>query len=83
MKQPRPAAPEPRYTLAPIEIEAGLPGWELIGEDVPHEKSVESSFAEDYDRNVEGAMTWAEQVIGAPQEWRHSRSRDGHHRWEA
>ncbi|MFD3834176.1 hypothetical protein [Streptomyces sp. NPDC058621] len=71
--------PDPRYTLRPGRISTGVPGWELEGDVVASHPRFD---ADDSDQDVEGAMVWAEGLIGARQDWRHRRV-DGADRWEA
>ncbi|MFD7867815.1 AAA family ATPase [Streptomyces sp. NPDC059783] len=64
--------PEPRYVLAPTHLHGDVFGWQLNrrGRFLDcHETFV----AENFDRDVEAAMDWAEQIIGTRQDWRHTR----------
>ncbi|MFG3001899.1 hypothetical protein [Streptomyces sp. NPDC048340] len=70
----------PRYKLTPGMIDVDVPGWELEGDDVYG--SHEDFVPDDFNRDVEAAMEWAEGIIGSRQEWRHVRE-DGFDRWEA
>ncbi|MFE3996540.1 hypothetical protein ACFXPW_33380 [Streptomyces goshikiensis] len=69
----------PRYTLARGPIGAGALGWELAGDVVASHRAF---CPDDFDRDAEAAMDWAEGLIGARQDWHH-RLVDGVHRWEA
>jgi predicted kinase len=63
--------PLPRYVLAPAHLDGADFGWQLNRGGLfldCHE-----GFAADFDRDVEGAMDWAEQIIGTRQDWRHTR----------
>lgn len=79
MKETREDPPAPRYTLRPGWIDVDVLGWELDGDVVACHPVFD---ADDVDRDVEAAATWAEGLIGARQEWRH-RLVDGFDRWEA
>ncbi|MGI5341888.1 hypothetical protein ACQEVS_33025 [Streptomyces sp. CA-181903] len=65
-----------RYTLYPARLEVEVRGWRLEGAAGDH------SHPGDFDRDAEAAMTWAEGIIGARQDWRHTRTACGH-RWDA
>ncbi|MEU2380331.1 hypothetical protein [Streptomyces misionensis] len=70
----------PRYVLAPADLVGGVTGWQLHRDGLfldCHE-----SFTVHFDRDVEAAMDWAEQIIGARQDWRHTRE-GGPDRWIA
>ncbi|MEU3978309.1 ATP-binding protein [Streptomyces bacillaris] len=70
----------PRYVLAPAHLTGGTFGWQLNRDGLfldCHE-----TFRPDFDRDVEAAMDWAEQIIGTRQDWRHRRD-GGSERWTA
>ncbi|GGZ19825.1 ATP-binding protein [Streptomyces nitrosporeus] len=70
----------PRYVLAPAHLTGQTFGWQLNRDGLfldCHE-----TFLPDFDRDVEAAMDWAEQIIGTRQDWRHSRA-GGPDRWTA
>lgn len=72
--------PLPRYVLAPAHLTGDTFGWQLNRDGLfldCHE-----TFAADFDRDVEGAMDWAELIIGTRQDWRHTRE-GGPDRWIA
>jgi len=72
--------PLPRYVLAPTHLTGDVFGWQLNRDGLfldCHE-----GFAADFDRDVEGAMDWAELIIGTRQDWRHTRE-GGPDRWIA
>ncbi|MER6318926.1 ATP-binding protein [Streptomyces sp. NPDC001581] len=72
--------PLPRYVLATTHLSGDLFGWQLNRGGLfldCHE-----TFAETFDRDVEAAMDWAEQIIGTRQDWRHTRE-GGPERWIA
>ncbi|WP_331757610.1 ATP-binding protein (plasmid) [Streptomyces sp. NBC_01383] len=72
--------PVPRYVLAPAHLTGEQFGWQLNRDGLfldCHE-----GFTENFDRDVEAAMDWAEQIIGAHQDWRHTRE-GGPDRWIA
>jgi hypothetical protein len=68
-----------RYTLTPTWIDLENSGWELSG--AAH--GLHTTFdKQNYDRNVEMAMDWAEELIGLGRlDWRHIRDNHGE-RWE-
>lgn len=71
----------PRYVLAPTHLDGDIFGWQLNRNGLfldCHETFVPESF----DRDVEAAMDWAEQIIGTRQDWRHTRE-GGPDRWLA
>lgn len=71
----------PRYVLAPTHLDGGVFGWQLTRDGKflgCHETFVQASF----NRDVEGAMNWAEQIIGTRQDWQHTRE-GGPDRWIA
>nr|WSX25639.1 ATP-binding protein [Streptomyces tubercidicus] len=72
----------PRYVLARAQFDlAGYVfGWQLNRDG--QFLDCHETFTEDFDRDVEGAMDWAEQIIGARQDWRHARQ-GGPERWIA
>ncbi|MFF3432478.1 AAA family ATPase [Streptomyces sp. NPDC002602] len=61
----------PRYVLAPAHLTGDVFGWQL------HRGGLyldcHETFAENFDRDVEAAMDWAEQIVGTRQDWRHTR----------
>ncbi|MFE9241778.1 AAA family ATPase [Streptomyces sp. NPDC007007] len=70
----------PRYVLAPAHLTGDTFGWQLNRDGLfldCHE-----TFRPDFDRDVEAAMDWAEQIIGTRQDWRHSRA-GGPDQWTA
>nr|WP_185906934.1 ATP-binding protein [Streptomyces sp. WAC04770] len=70
----------PRYVLAPAHLTGDTFGWQLNRDGLfldCHE-----TFQPDFDRDVEAAMDWAEQIIGTRQDWRHRRD-GGPERWTA
>ncbi|MGW6979614.1 AAA family ATPase [Streptomyces sp. NPDC054932] len=72
--------PLPRYVLAPAHLTGDVFGWQLNRDGLfldAHE-----GFQENFDRDVEAAMDWAEQIIGTRQDWRHTRE-GGPDRWIA
>ncbi|MFD5415242.1 AAA family ATPase [Streptomyces nojiriensis] len=71
----------PRYVLAPAHLTGDVFGWEL-NRDGLYLDCHETFVPGDFDRDVEGAMDWAEQIIGTRQDWRHTR-RGGPDRWIA
>ncbi|MCW8383978.1 ATP-binding protein [Streptomyces justiciae] len=74
-------AVSPRYALAPTHLAGDTFGWQLTryGRFLDcHETFV----ADNFDRDVEAAMGWAEQIIGTRQDWRHTRE-GGLERWLA
>ena len=75
----------PRYKLVPGPIDPDVPGWELTGDKETGEyitECHETFRPDDQDADIEAALTWAEQIIGAAQKWVHVRER-GFDRWEA
>jgi predicted kinase len=72
--------PLPRYVLAPTHLTGDVFGWQLNRDG--RFLDCHEGFAENFDRDVEGAMDWAEQIIGTRQDWRHTR-RGGPDRWIA
>ncbi|MFD9152234.1 hypothetical protein ACWHAO_27860 [Streptomyces albidoflavus] len=83
---PAPAArPFPRFTLEPGWVDVDVPGWQLTGDrgSGDYLSDCHETFRpDDSNADVEDAMKWAEQLIGAPQEWTHVRER-GFDRWTA
>ncbi|MER5733940.1 hypothetical protein ABT084_37390 [Streptomyces sp. NPDC002138] len=77
----QPTVASPAYVLQPHYIDVDVFGWRLDGPglDGMHEHE---TFDADDNRDIEAAALWAEQIIGARQDWRHTR-RDGLDRWEA
>jgi hypothetical protein len=76
--------PNPRWTLEPGWIDVDIHGWELKGD---HETDgyvteCHETFDADPNTDIEAAMTWAEGIIAARQDWWHVRER-GFDRWEA
>ncbi|MGW1364825.1 AAA family ATPase [Streptomyces chartreusis] len=72
--------PFPRYVLAPTHLTGDVFGWQLNRDGLfldCHE-----GFTENFDRDVEAAMDWAERIIGSRQDWRHTRE-GGSDRWIA
>ncbi|WP_326707972.1 ATP-binding protein [Streptomyces cyaneofuscatus] len=70
----------PRYVLAPAHLTGDAFGWQLNRDGLfldCHE-----TFQPTFDRDVEAAMDWAEQIIGTRQDWRHSRA-GGPDQWTA
>ena len=70
----------PRYVLATTHLTGDVFGWQLNRDGLfldCHE-----GFRENFDRDVEAAMDWAEQIIGSRQDWRHTRD-GGFDRWPA
>ncbi|MGW2456773.1 hypothetical protein ACWCTA_36420 [Streptomyces sp. NPDC001704] len=77
--------PFPRFTLEPGWVDVDVPGWELKGDKESGEylsDCHETFRPDDSNADIEAAMEWAEQLIGARQEWTHVRER-GFDRWEA
>ncbi|MGN7139132.1 AAA family ATPase [Streptomyces pseudogriseolus] len=72
--------PLPRYVLAPTHLTGDVFGWQLSRDG--RFLGCHEGFAADFDRDVEGAMDWAEQIIGTRQDWRHTRA-GGPDRWIA
>ncbi|MGW8558131.1 AAA family ATPase [Streptomyces tubercidicus] len=74
--------PVPRYVLAraQFDLAGDAFGWQLNR--AGRFLDCHETFAECFDRDVEGAMDWAEQIIGARQDWRHDRQ-GGPERWIA
>ncbi|MFI8888250.1 AAA family ATPase [Streptomyces sp. NPDC053813] len=70
----------PRYVLAPTHLTGDVFGWQLNRDG--RFLDCHETFAEDFDRDVEAAMDWAEQIIGTRQDWRHTRE-GGPDRWIA
>ncbi|MFE7620179.1 AAA family ATPase [Streptomyces sp. NPDC057496] len=70
----------PRYVLAPSRTGNGTPGWQLTRDG--RSLDFHGPFVADFDRDVEAAMDWAEQIIGTRQDWRHTRV-GGPDRWLA
>ncbi|GAA2770295.1 RapZ C-terminal domain-containing protein [Streptomyces showdoensis] len=73
-----------RYTLEPGHIDVGVYGWELKGirPDGDAISEIHEAFTRDEAADAVAARSWADQLIGAPQDWRHVRER-GFDRWEA
>ncbi|WP_329405002.1 ATP-binding protein [Streptomyces melanogenes] len=71
----------PRYVLAPTHLTGDVFGWQL-NRDGRFLDCHETFVPEDFDRDVEAAMDWAEQIIGTRQDWRHTRE-GGPDRWIA
>ncbi|KJY30712.1 hypothetical protein [Streptomyces katrae] len=61
----------PRYVLTPTYLTDGVFGWQLSRQG--KFLGCHEGFTEKYDRDVEAAMDWAEQIIGTRQDWRHTR----------
>ncbi|WP_137235511.1 hypothetical protein [Streptomyces sp. BPSDS2] len=77
--------PFPRFKLEPGWVDVDVPGWELRGdtESGDYLSDCHETFRPDDDTaDTEAAIAWAEQLIGAPQDWTHVRER-GFDRWEA
>ncbi|MCL7370412.1 ATP-binding protein [Streptomyces ardesiacus] len=74
--------PLPRFVLtrAQFDLAGYVFGWQLNRGGLVLD--CHQDFAADFDRDVEGAMDWAEQIIGTRQDWRHTRA-DGPERWLA
>ncbi|MFJ9412483.1 AAA family ATPase [Streptomyces sp. NPDC101393] len=72
--------PLPRYVLAPTHLTGDVFGWQLNRDG--QFLDCHEGFAENFDRDVEAAMDWAEQIIGTRQDWRHTRE-GGPDRWIA
>ncbi|MFF4392953.1 hypothetical protein ACFY0G_40465 [Streptomyces sp. NPDC001552] len=80
-----PPRPCPRFTLEPGWVDVDVPGWQLTGDKGSGEylsDCHETFRPDDSNADIEAAMDWAEQLIGARQEWFHFRER-GFERWEA
>src|SRR5690606_20309469 len=70
------ARPFPRFNLEPGWVDVDVPGWELKGDKESGEylsDCHETFRPDDSNADVEAAMEWAEQLIGARQEWTHVR----------
>ena len=65
------------YTLTPTTV-GTISGWKLTGSAA----AFHSTFDPDINRDIEQAAAWAEQIIGARQNWWHIRE-NGRDRWEA
>ncbi|MFK0296646.1 hypothetical protein ACIQU6_40100 [Streptomyces sp. NPDC090442] len=79
------ARPFPRFVLEPGWVDVDRPGWDLKGDKESGERLSEchETFRpDDHNADIEAAMAWAEDLIGARQEWTHVRER-GFDRWEA
>ncbi|MGW5851986.1 hypothetical protein ACWFQ8_29250 [Streptomyces sp. NPDC055254] len=77
--------PFPRFTLEPGWVDVDVLGWELKGDKESGEylsDCHETFRPDDSNADIEAAMEWAEQLIGARQEWTHLRER-GFDRWES
>ncbi|MFE9413918.1 AAA family ATPase [Streptomyces sp. NPDC006704] len=70
----------PRYVLAPTHLTGDVFGWQLNRD--RQYLDCHETFEENFDRDVEAAMGWAEQIIGTREEWRHTRE-SGLDRWIA
>ncbi|MEU1377978.1 ATP-binding protein [Streptomyces triculaminicus] len=70
--------PLPRYALAPTHLTGDVFGWQLNRDG--RFLDCHEAFQEDFDRDVEAAMDWAEHIIGSRQDWRHTRA-GGSDRW--
>ncbi|MFJ4717474.1 AAA family ATPase [Streptomyces sp. NPDC088785] len=70
----------PRFTVTPYRLLGDLRGWELHRDG--RYLDCHRPFGGDLDREAEAATGWAEQIIGARQEWRHTRV-GGPDRWTA
>ena len=69
------------HTLTPTWIDIDISGWELT-EGQAYLACHTTFDAENFDRDVEMAMNWAESVIGLGRlDWRHTRDQHGD-RWE-
>lgn len=69
-----------RYVLAPTHLTGDVFGWQLNRDG--QFLDCHEGFVENFDRDVEAAMDWAEQIIGSRQDWRHTRE-GGTDRWLA
>lgn len=65
---------------AQFDLAGDVFGWQLTRGGLVLD--CHQDFAADFDGDVEGAMDWAEQIIGTRQDWRHTRA-DGPERWLA
>ncbi|MFD8822092.1 AAA family ATPase [Streptomyces sp. NPDC059605] len=72
--------PLPRYVLAPTHLADDVFGWQLNRDG--RFLGCHEGFVTNFDRDVEAAMDWAEQIIGTRQDWRHTRE-GGPDRWIA
>ncbi|MFB8272977.1 AAA family ATPase [Streptomyces sp. NPDC055955] len=70
----------PRYTLAPAQLSGDVLGWQLHRDG--RFLDCHETFLDAFDRDLEAAMDWADQVTGARQDWRHTRA-GGPDRWTA
>ncbi|MFH9426425.1 hypothetical protein [Streptomyces sp. NPDC017529] len=70
----------PRYTLAPTYLTGAVTGWQLNRDN--RFLDCHEPFRENFDRDVEAAMDWADGIIGSRQDWQHTRA-DGSDHWEA
>ncbi|MFE4778048.1 AAA family ATPase [Streptomyces sp. NPDC056713] len=70
----------PRYTLAPAQLSGDVLGWQLHRDG--RFLDCHETFLDGFDRDLEAAMDWADQITGTRQSWRHTRA-GGPDRWTA